>query len=212
LIRVMVIAPGIAVRAGLRALLSDEPRIQVIAEAANPGEVDISSTAADVFVWAPALYLDPGAEYLELDQLKLGEEAALLVIDNDPMVLRKLTQVPVRAWGILDPETTQAELIAAIQALYEGLVIANPAWLKHALTNQDSESDRYPDLAEPLTERETEILQLLAYGLTNKQIAVRLKISYHTVKFHVSSIFTKMGTTNRVEAVNMGLKRGWIIL
>ena len=67
-------------------------------------------------------------------------------------------------------------------------------------------------LVEPLTNREIEILQLLAVGLTNKQIAVRLKISAHTVKFHVSAIFSKLGTTNRVEAVNLGLKNGLIVL
>jgi DNA-binding NarL/FixJ family response regulator len=67
-------------------------------------------------------------------------------------------------------------------------------------------------MVENLTGREVEILQLLALGLTNKQIAVRLGISMHTVKFHVSSIFGKMGTTNRTETVQLGLKRGLILL
>jgi len=211
LIRVMIIAPGMAVRAGLRALLSDDPRLQVIAEAAHPNELDAAKVAADVFIWAPAQF-EPESEQLEPGQLQLGEESALLIIHNDPGVIRQLVHLPLRAWGVLDPEVTQTELVAAIQALDEGLVISNPAWLKQALVNQESGKDNYPDLAEPLTEREIEILQLLAYGLTNKQIAARLRISAHTVKFHVSSIFTKMGTTNRVEAINLGLKKGMIIL
>ncbi|HSB65009.1 MAG TPA: response regulator transcription factor [Anaerolineales bacterium] len=208
----MIIAPGMAVRAGLRALLSDDPRLQVIGEVANPRELDSEQDAVDVFVWSPAQYIDQDAERIELGHLNLGEESALLVIHDDPRLITQLTQLRVKAWGVLDPEATQTELIAAIQSLYEGLVVVDPAWLRQALANQDPGNDKYPDQAELLTERETEVLQLLAYGLTNKQIAARLNISAHTVKFHVSSIFTKMRTTNRVEAVNLGLKRGLIML
>jgi DNA-binding NarL/FixJ family response regulator len=67
-------------------------------------------------------------------------------------------------------------------------------------------------VVEPLTSREIELLQLLALGLTNKQIAVQLGISTHTVKFHLSSIFSKMGTTNRTETVKLGLQMGYILL
>ena len=67
-------------------------------------------------------------------------------------------------------------------------------------------------LVEPLTEREAEVLQLLAQGLTNKQIAFTLSISEHTVKFHVSGIYAKLGATNRTEAVRLGVRQGLIIL
>ena len=65
---------------------------------------------------------------------------------------------------------------------------------------------------EPLTPRESEILQHLAQGLTNKQIAWKLSISEHTVKFHISSIYGKLGATNRTEAVRMGARHGIILL
>jgi DNA-binding NarL/FixJ family response regulator len=65
---------------------------------------------------------------------------------------------------------------------------------------------------ELLTEREVEVLQLLAQGLANKQIAQLLNISANTVKFHVSSIYTKLGATNRTEAVRLGLQSGLILL
>jgi DNA-binding NarL/FixJ family response regulator len=208
----MVIAPGMAARAGLRALLSGEPSIQVISEAASLAELEPEQAAADVVIWAPAQYLDRVAGQVDLGQMKLGEESALLLIHNDPKVIKQLAQLPVRAWGMLDPEATQAELTTSIQALYEGLVVVNPAWVLQALNNRETGNGATQDLVQPLTEREIEILQLLAYGLTNKQIAARLKISAHTVKFHVSSIFSKLGITNRVEAVNLGLKRGLILL
>jgi DNA-binding NarL/FixJ family response regulator len=67
-------------------------------------------------------------------------------------------------------------------------------------------------LADPLTEREAEVLQRVAQGLANKQIAAALTISEHTVKFHVSAIYTKLGATSRTEAVRLGVRKGLIIL
>jgi NarL family two-component system response regulator YdfI len=212
MIQIAIIAPGMAVRVGLRALLSDDPRVQVIAEAADLRELDPMLVEADVIIWSPAQYFNHDAGLYDLSHIPFGVESALLVISNEPRVVEQLTHLPVRAWGVLDPEATRSELLAGIQAVNEGLVIANPTMLIQALTNRISISDQSSGLIEPLTERETEVLQLLAYGLTNKQIAARLKISAHTVKFHVSSIYTKLGTTNRVEAVNLGLKRGMIVL
>lgn len=212
MIRISIIAPAIAVRAGLRALLSDDPQINVIAEAANLAEMAEAHREVDVIVWAPASSLDRAAMLSEFSKLKIGETAALLLVFHDPSVMESLIRLPLRAWGLLDPESTQAELIASIQALHEGLSVTNPVWLKQAFTSPTTSKDANDNLVESLTGREIEILQLLALGLTNKQIAVRLKISAHTVKFHVSTIFSKLGTTNRVETVNLGLKKGLIVL
>jgi DNA-binding NarL/FixJ family response regulator len=65
---------------------------------------------------------------------------------------------------------------------------------------------------EELSPRESEVLQLLSLGLLNKEIAVRLEISEHTVKYHISSIFTKLEATNRVEAVRAGIRLGLLEL
>ncbi len=212
MIRVTIIAPAIAVRAGLRALLSDDPGIQLIGEAASVIGMEETQTEADVVVWSPSLSLDQDVVLSELSNLRIGETAALLLIYNDPKAMEYLIQQAVRAWGVLAPESTQAELVASIHALNEGLVVTNPIWLNQAITNHTTSKEANHDLVEPLTGREIEILQLLALGLTNKQIAARLRISAHTVKFHVSTIFSKMGTTNRVETVNPGLKKGLILL
>ena len=70
-----------------------------------------------------------------------------------------------------------------------------------------------PDLRpEPLTERETDVLRLAAQGLTNKQIALALAISEHTVKFHISAIYAKLRVSNRAEAVRKGARWGWVPL
>lgn len=212
MIRILIVAPGVAVRAGIRALLNDEPLMQVVGEAANLDEMSHLQLDPDILIWAPGFYMDQESVRNELDKIIIQESSALLLVSNDQALIGKLSKLAVRAWGMLDPEASRTELLAGILALNEGLVVINPVWLKRSLLGYSLNEDTNPGLVEPLTERETEILQLLAYGLTNKQIAARLAISAHTVKFHVSSIFYKLGTTNRVEAVNLGLKKGLILL
>ena len=76
-----------------------------------------------------------------------------------------------------------------------------------------SQDDREIEiLDDPLTSRELEVLQALAQGLANKQIALALGISDHTVKFHVSAIYSKLGVTNRTEAVRVGIQRGLVVI
>jgi len=201
-----------AVRAGVRVLLTDDPDIQVVAEASSLAEMVASPPDADVVIWSPAPYIDLDSLQLELSNIQPGDTAGVLLIYDDPKIMGQLSGLPMKAWGILDTESTQAELVAGIHAVNEGLVVASPVWLNRALSHQNSNIDENHEMVEVLTEREIEILQLLAYGLTNKQIAARLKISAHTVKFHVSTIYNKMGTTNRVETVNRGLKKGLIVV
>jgi DNA-binding NarL/FixJ family response regulator len=102
--------------------------------------------------------------------------------------------------------------LVAVRALNNEGLVTNPAWMQSLASNRVVNSVDDPELIEALTGREMEILQLLALGLTNKQIALRLGISAHTVKFHLSSIFNKMGTTNRTETVKLGLRMGYILL
>jgi two-component system, NarL family, response regulator YdfI len=212
LIRISIIAPAIAVRAGLRALLGDDPNMDVIEEASNPIERAEVQAEVDVIVWSPGASMDLAAVLSELNRLKIDETEALLLVHNDPQILESMSKLRVRAWGMVDPESTQAELMTAIQALNEGLSVIEPLWLTQAFKYSRNSKNGNTELVDPLTNREIEILQLLALGLTNKQIAARLKISAHTVKFHVSAIFGKLGTNNRVEAVNLGLRNGLVVL
>ena len=211
LIRVAVVSPAIAIRAGLRSLLGEAEQIKIVGEAASLDEIGIDANVMDVIVWAPASPVDPSR--LAASFAKLSEDAstALLCVHDDVQLAGDLTQLRLRAWGVLPTEASQSELIASIQALNEGLSLVNPSWFRQQLKRR-SYVEADDEVLEPLTARETEILQLLAYGMTNKQIAGRLKISTHTVKFHISAIYTKLGTTNRVETVNQGLKSGLIML
>jgi DNA-binding NarL/FixJ family response regulator len=195
---------------GLRSLLTNEPNIQITGDAASPDDLENWRGEVDVFVWSPGSNLSLSTLKKGISNLKIGEEASLLLIHDDANVIDKLISLKVHGWGLLPSESSQTELITAVEAVNEGLVVINPLWLQHLAAGQITNIDENADQVTSLTGREIEILGLLALGLTNKQIAFRLGISTHTVKFHVSSIFGKLGTTNRTEAVKLGLINGII--
>jgi DNA-binding NarL/FixJ family response regulator len=115
-----------------------------------------------------------------------------------------------RTWGLLPLDCTAEELLAAVKALHQGLLVGDPVLLQPFLPNTKRSREGAP--VEPLTEREAQVLQRLAQGLANKQIAAVLGISEHTVKFHVSAIYSKLGATSRTEAVRIGVRQGLIVL
>ena len=124
--------------------------------------------------------------------------------------LRHTLQAGVHA--ILLADSAPREIFSALEAAAAGLAVISPEVLDSLLpVPADALPDDLP-LGEPLTVRESEILSLLADGAGNKEIASRLHISEHTVKFHVSSILTKLGAATRTEAVSRGYKEGLIIL
>lgn len=148
------------------------------------------STEADVVITSASAVLS-------------GLQAAVLHLTDGPLNVEEMKRA-YRIWGVLPADASAEELVAAIHALAQGLVVGAPALL--------FADEGEPPERGPLTERESEVLGLLAKGLANKQIAAVLGISEHTVKFHVSSIYTKLNVTNRAEAVREGLRGGWIAL
>ena len=205
-IQIAILAPTLAGRVGLRTLLGVSNAIQIVIETADP-------VTLQNYEWdnVDVLILQGYESLEELATLwKSEEQPALLWISDDPQAAKILRGLPLSAWGLLSSEASSEDLLAAVHALYQGLIVAprrhlEPLWID----NLPEETD---DLIEQLTPRETEILELLAQGLANKQIALELEISEHTVKFHVSSIYAKLGATNRMEAVRMGLQLGLITL
>ena len=205
LIQVAVFAHTLAVRVGLRTLLGASQSIQIVAEAADPAGLEDAWWDIDVVILQGQESLD-SIESLLSSETQLG----LLWINDDLKAAQALRGLPLSAWGLLSSEASSEELIAAVHAIHQGLIVAprvqlDSLWGK----NPPSETD---ELIEQLTPRETEVLELLAQGLANKQIALDLEISEHTVKFHVSSIYAKLGATNRMEAVRLGLQLGLITL
>ena len=109
--------------------------------------------------------------------------------------------------AILPTDSTPAQIRAAVGALAAGLHIGQ---LSQGTQQSDQESEFA--LLDPLTEREIEVLNLVAEGFSNPEIAKQLKVSRNTIKFHVSSIIGKLGASSRTEAVALGLKRGLIVV
>ena len=203
-IQVIILAPTLAERVGLRTLIEVD-EVEVIAEAARILDIEDDLPDADVLFLQGDSILDR-TESIR----KLEPQLALLWISDDLQAARKLRGLPLRSWGILPTDTNEDELLSAISAIYQGLVVAPQRMLE---TLWMDATDTKPDeLIESLTPRESEVLQLLAQGMPNKQIALELEISEHTVKFHISSIYTKLNATNRTEAVRVGLRLGLISL
>lgn len=215
MIPLVILSPTPALRAGLRAMLSGEAGLSVVGVAANLEDLGDSLDQAAVIV------ATPGGVGLEGEGLAAGQSLLWVTGSPDAALLAALGGLELRAWGILPPDATAEALHAAIRALAEGFSVAPPEALRllNARAGSVASLESPPSLDgaadgenDPLTGRETEVIQLLASGLTNKQIAHALNISEHTVKFHVSAIYSKLAVSNRAEAVRKGARLGWVAL
>jgi DNA-binding NarL/FixJ family response regulator len=133
----------------------------------------------------------------------------LLTEISDARSISHLLRSGVRA--ILSRESGPEEVLSAIYAVHDGLVLLSPPAAETlAAVYGDQSLEFEAELSEEITSRETDVLRMLAKGFVNKDIAVRLGISEHTVKFHISSILDKLGASTRTEAVTLGIRRGLI--
>ena len=172
--------------------------MEVLAESATPQGL----VPADVWVLTSADFIEELA----------GEELPpLLLLTANLDEAAGLSSLPV--WGVLPPDASAEELLAALHALAEGLWVGAPALVQNLMERHPQPvQEETGQVVDPLTERERQVLQLTARGLANKQIASMLEISENTVKFHLSSLYAKLGVTNRTEAVRSGARRGWVVL
>ena len=197
-------------RVGLQSMLEMDPHFEVLAEAADLSETGLLSRPADLIVLA-SWNISSADLYNMLRDI--NPTIPLLLLAEEPLSLQLLNRLNNRIWGVLPIDVAQEELLVSVRALSAGLWVGAPQMITKlfsqastSLSNQDQEE------SEPLTPRESEILQYVAQGLTNKQVAWKLSISEHTVKFHISSIYSKLGAANRTEAVRLGARQGIILL
>lgn len=194
-------------RAGLRAML-ESPGIQVAGESSSVQDMG-DLPGIDVLIVGDDQMLGD-----VLGTLVGDGETALLVLSDTGEAAALLRTLPLRGWGIIPPDAPAAELQSAVLSVAQGLVVlsvpvAERLFSGPAAVNALDRGGRGP-LDEPLTARESQVLDLLSQGLSNKLIARKLNISEHTVKFHVSSIYTKLGAASRTDAVNKGARHGLI--
>lgn len=229
---VFIIAASDVVRAGLTVLIEADARFTVAGGAADSRELPTLDRAERP---APDVVVVDAERQTEesLDALRaLADEAweeggapALVVIGDDEVewVRDALRAGVVRA--LLPRGASGGEIVAAVEAVSAGLfafgadalaalLSATPRASDEPAAAQTSEEEPPPAGAEldALTLREREVLDMLAEGLSNKEIAWRMKISGHTVKFHVASIFAKLHVSTRTEAVTHGIRKGLIMM
>ncbi|KAA3646106.1 MAG: DNA-binding response regulator [Chloroflexi bacterium] len=204
----MIIASTLAVRAGLRALLGSDEEIEIIDEATDFDAIETLPPSCDVIVSTADAFAPDGMQDLLAE---VEAPPALLLMTDEAGSLEGLASQPLRAWGVLPLDASEEELLAAVKALHEGLLAGAPPLMQPLLGQAVGLTNDLDLLVEDLTPRENEVLHLLSQGLANKQIAYQLDISEHTVKFHISSIYTKLGATNRTEAVRIGAQLGLIV-
>lgn len=215
MMRVLVAATNPIVRAGLESILRTNPALLAIGSSS-----DTATLAAAIATHTPDVVL------MELDlperESVTEKLVALAAVGELPIAiladtletdrLAEILRCGVKA--ILPRSASAAEILPAVEAAATGLVVLHPDAIDSLLTLLPA-SERAVEVTTPLqalTPREIEVLGMLAEGLGNKAIAKRLGISEHTVKFHVSSIFSKLNASSRTEAVTLGARQGLIML
>jgi DNA-binding NarL/FixJ family response regulator len=210
--RVFIFASSPFARGGLENLLA-APGVTVIGSTSN-----LDLLADQILDVEPdAVLVDASGEHSAdiLDAViasDLANETSLVVLADHapPGWMADALRAGVRA--ILPAAVSADQLAAAIGAAAAGFFVIHPSQVSAMLPAATTVSSPVAELAEPLTPREREVLQMLASGLANKEIAAKLSISDHTAKFHVASILGKLGASTRAEAVALGIRRGLVLL
>ena len=211
MIRVFIVASSPLARAGLQDLLAARG-VEIAGTAASIDALNERAPEAELGV----LLIDISADTSDSvwpNLADLAAETSVVVLSDRPATgwSREALRSGVRA--ILPADIAPDQLVAALEAAATGLVVLYPADVNAAIpASTASASQNLAELAEPLTRREREVLQMLAAGLGNKEIAAKLSISDHTAKFHVASILGKLGAATRTEAVALAIRRGLILL
>ena len=202
-IRVVIAATSAVRRAGLEAIVRSQPDFQLAASTATIARIAAHAAQTDADV-----VLADSDSVPDLPQ-PLTAATVLLTDTAEARVISRLLKAGVRA--ILPRESVEDDIVAAIYAAYSGQVLLSAEAADNlAAIYGDSEPDPDDAPMEEITPREIEVLRMLAEGLVNKDIASRMNISDHTVKFHISSILEKLGASTRTEAVTIGIRRGLI--
>ncbi|NPV77189.1 MAG: response regulator transcription factor [Anaerolineae bacterium] len=207
-IRILVVDDHAIVREGLCALLNTEPDLEVVGQASDGIEAI-----------AQAKKLQPDVILLDLVMPRKDGVQAIkeIMLDNPQSRILVLTSfaeddllfpaIKAGAHGYLLKDSSPQELLQAIKEIHCGQSSLHPAIARKLIAEMQNSSDQN-ETVEPLTDREVEILTLLAQGLPNKAIAEKLTLSERTVRTHVTNILSKLHLANRTQAALFALRKG----
>ena len=203
MIRTFVAAQSALARAGLTAAVRSDVRLMLAGESSSD---DLAEALAAVDPDVLLEVVSPNARGVAPPGVARPFDLPTVMLLDDPRdAWTHAAAAPdATPFALLAADAGQAEIVAAIVAVAAGLVAVAPATL--------GSGARTAPGSERLTPREIDVLGELARGIPNKTIAAHLAISEHTVKFHVASIFAKLGAASRTEAVAQGVRLGLIML
>jgi NarL family two-component system response regulator YdfI len=228
---VFIVAASDVVRLGLESLIANDARFTVVGSATDLRELaaqSVEGASADVAIFdaegEPEETLTALRSFVE-DSNEGELFPALIVIGVGQSEWLRDALRSGTVWAVLPHAASSDQIIAAVEAVSAGLIALDAETFSALLSPQASTLDELPSAPsdpdrlqtrapelDPLTPREREVLEMLASGLSNKEIAWRMKISEHTIKFHVASIFAKLGVSTRTEAVMQGIRKGLVMM
>ncbi len=208
-IRVLIVDDHAIVRKGTRALLTTEAGIEVVGEATDGREAVAEAQRLDPDVILMDLVM-PGMDGIEAIGAITAEqpEARILVLTSFAADDKVFPAIKAGALGYLLKDAGPEDLVTAIRQVWRGESWLHPTIARKVLQEVSSPASDQPPTAEPLTEREVDVLQLVAQGLSNQQIAEELVITEGTVRTHVSNILGKLHLASRTQAALYALREG----
>ena len=212
MIRVFIVATSPLIRAGLQSMLADR-RFDIVGSTADLASISGQLVDVEPDVVLIEIAADAHEALLNaFEDTEIAREYAVILLSEQLKTdwLSKTLRAGVRA--VLPSDVSAEQLWAALEAAVSGLVVVHPSEVDAVLPARAALSFPVRELPEPLTPREREVLQMISAGLGNKEIAGKLSISDHTVKFHVASILGKLGAATRTEAVSIGIRHGLVLL
>ncbi len=207
-IRVLIVDDHAIVRKGIRALLSREHEIEVIGEAADGAEAIDQARSLDPDVILMDLVM-PKLDGIEaIKQIVAGpSRACILVLTSFAADDKVFPAIKAGALGYLLKDSGPDELVQAIHQVYRGEPSLDPS-IARKLLQELSHPPKTTPTTVPLTERELDVLRLVAQGKSNREIAEQLVITEMTVRTHVSNILSKLHLASRTQAALYALKEG----
>ena len=207
-IRVLIVDDHAIVRKGIRALLAEVECIQVVGEAGNGQDAVTMAERLNPDVILMDLVM-PGGDGIEAIRhiTSRQEQAHILVLTSFASDDKVFPAIKAGALGYLLKDSEPADLLQAIQQVHRGEPSLHPIIAIKVLQEMQRPS-RHPPTPDPLTDRELQVLRLVAKGLGNQEIAEQLVVTEATVRSHVSNILSKLHLANRVQATLYALQEG----
>jgi NarL family two-component system response regulator LiaR len=207
-IRILIADDHAIVREGLRALFATEPDLELVAEASDGVEaVDkVRAMQPDMILLDMMMPRKDGLGAIS-EIIKENPKARILVLTSFAEDEKVFPAIKAGALGYLLKDSSPQELLQAIQNVYRGEASLHPT-IARKLMRELSQPPSLPPTTDPLTEREVEVLRLVAQGLSNDDIAEKLVVSERTVRTHVSHILDKLHLANRTQMALYAVREG----